>query len=112
MSKRGDERGRDCGMNLTIDGKLSRKEVRERERERKGEKVAKREMRKGVNWKEFSGNRGEREKRQLLIESEFEETQKKGEKKWKEERAKIALEIGRRLCQFNSRRGEREMGDN
>ena len=40
-------------------------------------------MRKGVNWKEFSGNRGEREegeKRQLLIESEFEETQKKGEK--------------------------------
>ena len=41
-------------MNLTIDGKLSRKEVRERERE-KAKKVAKREMRKGVNWKEFSG---------------------------------------------------------
>ena len=67
-----------------------------------------------MNWKEFSGNRGERERRQLLIESEFEETQKKGEKEEEvEERAKIALEIGRRLCQFNSRKGrEREMGDN
>ena len=36
MSKRGD--GRDCGMNLTIDGKLRRKETRERKRGRKGEK--------------------------------------------------------------------------
>ena len=49
-------------------------------------------MRKGVNWKEFSANGGRqrgREKRQLLIESEFEETQKKGEKeeeeKWEKE---------------------------
>ena len=46
MSKRGDG-----GMNLTIDGKLSRKEGSERERESK--KVAKREMRRGANWKEF-----------------------------------------------------------
>ena len=45
-----------------------------------------------MNWKEFSGrNREEREgERQLLIESEFEETQKKGEEKerklpWKSE---------------------------
>ena len=83
---------RDCGMKLTMDGKLSRKEVRERERREgeKAKKVAKREMRKGVNWKEFSANGGqrgrEREKRQLLIESEFEETQKKGEKKkWEKE---------------------------
>ena len=58
----------------------------------------------------------ERERRQLLIESEFEETQKKGEKEEEEveERAKIALEIGRRLCQFNRRgeRRERYVGDN
>ena len=55
MSKRGDG-----GMNLTIDGKLSRKEGSEREREAK--KVAKREMRKGVNWKEFSANGGRRQR--------------------------------------------------
>ena len=43
MSKRGDGRRRvlrDCGMKLTMDGKLSRKEVRKRreKRGRKGEK--------------------------------------------------------------------------
>ena len=56
---------------------------------------------------------GGREKRQLLIESEFEETQKKGEEGEVGERGKIALEIGRRLRQFNKKRRKgREMGDN
>ena len=45
-------------MKLTMDGKLSRKEVRKRREGEKAKKVAKREMRKGVNWKEFSANGG------------------------------------------------------
>ena len=61
VEKRRRRRVRDCGMKLTMDGKLSRKEVRKRRERREGEKakkVAKREMRKGVNWKEFSANGG------------------------------------------------------
>ena len=46
MSKRGDggRRVRDCGMKLTMDGKLSRKEVRKRrdeEREKRRKKLPK-----------------------------------------------------------------------
>ena len=64
MSKRGDGDAyvRDCGMKLTMDGKLSRKEVRKRREGEKAKKVAKREMRKGVNWKEFSANGGRRQR--------------------------------------------------
>ena len=61
MSKRGDggRRVRDCGMKLTMDGKLSRREVRKREkRGRKGEKSCQKGNEKRVNWKEFSANGG------------------------------------------------------
>ena len=52
-----------------------------------------------------------RGKRQLLIESEFEETQKKGEKRKKS--AKIGLQIGARglPTQLNGTIGEGEEGD-
>ena len=81
-------------MKLTMDGKLSRKEVRKRreKRGRKGEKSCQKGNEKRselervqCKWRTTERER-EREKRQLLIESEFEETQKKGEKeKWEKE---------------------------
>ena len=101
---------RDCGMKLTMDGKLSRKEVRKREkRGRKGEKSCQKGNEKRSELERVQckwRTERERERRQLLIESEFEETQKKGEKK-REKSAKIGPQIegGALPTQLNGTKG-------